>query len=238
VSNTKTFQAALILDSILREFLAPKAPKDKIIQTVSADATIKSALEAAGIAHTEVSKVYVDDKEASLGAFVKPADTVKAYGYKQMLLPRQSLRFAVDCNMAKAVTYLRMLGYSCFYENNIADARLADIARDDDRIVLSRDKRLFMRSKITKGRFVRSVKAHAQLKELVDFFGLTRYMEPFSRCVVCDTVLRRVAKKSIAHRLPPKIERSYSEFKYCENCDKVYWAGTHYKDMMRVIAGL
>ncbi len=234
----KRIAARFVLDATVREFLPAKKQQDVLCISVARDTTIKAALESSGIAHTEVRRVALGENEIKLDSFVPAGSTLQIIGYRQMQLPQEKLRFAVDCNMAKAVTYLRMLGYSCFYENNIADARLAEVAQSQERIVLSRDKRLFMRSKITKGRFVRASRAQSQLAELVAFFDLTKHMRPFTRCVVCDTPLQSVEKDSIVHRLPPKIKQFYTTFKYCAHCDKVYWAGTHYKRMMELIQKL
>ncbi len=222
----------------LRDFLPRKKRDPRLRLRVATTATIKDVAESAGIPHTEIKGVERNGREVFADDAVKQGDVLRLYPYTVFDTGVEPLHFAVDCNVAKCVKYLRMLGFSVYFENDIADGKLARVAAEQERIVLTRDKRLLMRKIIARGRYVRAVRAEEQLKELVAFFNLKEHMRPFTRCMVCDTPLREAEKAAVLDRLPPKVAAGYEEFKYCDKCDKVYWKGTHFKRMFALLKRL
>lgn len=49
-----------------------------------------------------------------------------------------------------------MLGFDCLYRNNYDDPELAQISHDENRILLTRDRRLLMRKQVIHGYCLRS----------------------------------------------------------------------------------
>ncbi|MBI3616682.1 MAG: hypothetical protein HY210_00430 [Candidatus Omnitrophica bacterium] len=66
-------------------------------------------------------------------------------------------------------------------------------------------------------------------------FDLAGKMRPFRLCLVCNGRIRRIAKSKIVHRLPPLTKRFCQEFYHCPSCDKIYWQGAHYKQLLKII---
>ena len=60
-------------------------------------------------------------------------------------------------------------------------------------------------------------------------------ISPLTRCIRCNGTLSVVEKQSVYHRLEPKTQRYYEEFRICDNCRQVYWKGSHFRKMNRLI---
>ena len=58
---------------------------------------------------------------------------------------------------------------------------------------------------------------------------------PFHRCTACNGILEPIDKESISDRLLPNTWQYYDEFRICPSCGKIYWKGSHYQRMKRLI---
>ena len=62
--------------------------------------------------------------------------------------------------------------------------------------------------------------------------GLSSQVGGRGRCTACNRVLEEVDKEQVVARLEPKTKKYYQEFHLCSNCDKVYWQGSHYQNLI------
>ena len=74
------------------------------------------------------------------------------------------------------------------------------------------------------------------LEETLDRFQLHGSIQPFGRCTRCNDELDPVDKQAVEHRLQPKTRRYYHEFWMCRGCGRVYWKGSHFQHMRRLVA--
>ncbi|WP_345976980.1 Mut7-C RNAse domain-containing protein [Sulfurimonas sp. HSL3-7] len=142
--------------------------------------------------------------------------------------------FIADCHLGKLAKYLRLMGFDTLYFSQIDDDDLASLALEQNRIILTRDKLLSERKNIPV-LLLDSMETKAQLQTLISHYRLKEHPAPFSRCIVCNTPLQVVEKEKIRHKLPQKIQRTFSHFEYCPHCDRVYWHGDHYRRMQRFL---
>ena len=147
--------------------------------------------------------------------------------------PLKKIRFIADLNVSKLATLLRMSGIDTEISQDLSDKEIASLAHEKQRIVLSKDLGLLKHRKITFGRYVRSVYPEDQLKEIINFFNLNPHLQPFSRCLRCNTSLTHVEKRDILSRLQPKTRLFFHNFKICTRCDKIYWKGSHHEGMVK-----
>jgi uncharacterized protein with PIN domain len=129
-----------------------------------------------------------------------------------------------------------MAGFDTLYDNNFDDSEIEDIALEQERVVLTRDRELLKRRTITHGCYVHSLKAAHQLREMVDRLDLAASMEPFTLCLHCNAPLRDVPKSEVADQLPPSVRELHEEFNTCDVCHRVFWKGSHYKRMTALLA--
>jgi uncharacterized protein with PIN domain len=131
-----------------------------------------------------------------------------------------------------------MLGFDTLFFDNGDDRDLAAISAEQQRILLSRDRDLLMRRVITHGCYVRSMPPLEQLVYVIERLDLCRAIKPFSRCINCNGRLEAVAKEKIEHRLLDDTREAFHEFRQCQECGQIYWKGSHYQKMQRLVKKL
>ncbi|HET9384930.1 MAG TPA: Mut7-C RNAse domain-containing protein, partial [Gemmatimonadales bacterium] len=76
------------------------------------------------------------------------------------------------------------------------------------------------------------------IEEVVDALQLTRALHPFTRCMTCNGRLAPVTRGRVAGLVPPRVYRRFRAFTRCRNCQRIYWRGTHYVRLRRMVARL
>ena len=192
-------------------------------------ATLKNAIEALGVPHTEVGALLVNGEPATLQRIVRQGDVVHVQAPGSGSDP--DLRFVADAHLGGLARFLRMLGFDTLHENALADEEIRRLAQEAGRIVLTRDRELLKCGEITRGAYVRALKPEAQLREIGERYSLAASARPFTLCLRCNLPLQQVDKSEIAARLPPQVQRLHERFMRCPGCDGVFWPGSHYERM-------
>ena len=144
-------------------------------------------------------------------------------------------RFIADVHLGKLARYLRMLGFDTVYKNSFSLNELISIVQKEDRILLSRNAAFADNDAITSFA-IRHEKPFMQLKMVVDHFRLQEKIHPFSRCIVCNGLIEYVSKERIIDSLEQNTIASFNEFWQCQLCSRIYWKGSHYEQMQKLIA--
>lgn len=226
----------------LNDFL-PRAQRGRPVTLPwSAHETVKHLVEVAGVPHPEIAALAVNGAPASFDARVAPGAVIDVYppeeappGGVPLRPPLAELRFACDVHLGRLAAYLRMLGFDTLYRNDQSDAELVDLARAEERVLLTRDVRLLMRGAVTYGAFVRATTSEAQMREVARRYGLRAGARPFRRCMRCNGLTAPVEKAAILDQLQPKTRRYYDEFWRCQVCGQIYWRGSHVERMQELI---
>jgi uncharacterized protein len=140
------------------------------------------------------------------------------------------MRFIADVMLGRLARMMRFRGYDVEYDNHISDEEL--LRKSRHRIVLTKDRQLTSRIKPARVYLVQGSNSERQLEEIAQQFPQKL---PAVRCLVCNSKIKRVAKRKVEHLIPPFIFRRYSEFYFCRACRRIYWPGTHYERMSRMI---
>ncbi|MBN1552490.1 Mut7-C RNAse domain-containing protein, partial [bacterium] len=119
--------------------------------------------------------------------------------------------------------------------NDFDDPDLADISAGEKRILLTRDRELLKRSKVSHGYYVRHTNPRKQFKEILQRFDLRSAIRPFQRCPVCNASLEKVNLEDIREKLPNTTAQIFREFRECPGCGRVYWKGSHYQALKSFI---
>jgi len=229
----------------LNDLLPPPRRAGCIVHSLETPASVKDVIEALGVPHTEVDLVLVNGESVEFSWLVHDGDRVGVYPvFRSIDITRlthvraqgySEKRFVVDTHLGRLAAYLRILGFDSLYRNDYQDEDLAQISRDEERILLTRDRGLLKRSVVTRGFFVREAHPRQQLLEVLRRFDLSGSIAAFRRCVHCNTLLEPASKELITERLPPKTRRYYNEFRICPGCRRIYWKGSHYQRMQGLI---
>lgn len=136
--------------------------------------------------------------------------------------------------VGKLARYMRMAGYDVMYINNASDDQIIKIARETDRIILTRDSLMLARREFKKGiikyLYIKEDKLENQLDQIK--LDLKVSLKPnLVRCIECNEKLIKVKKEDVKNKVPPYVYKTQKNFLYCKNCDKYYWRGTHYQNI-------
>jgi len=148
------------------------------------------------------------------------------------------LRFIADDHAAKLARWLRLLGYDTLHFGAIEDGRLAELARTEGRIVLTRDTTLACRFPAIEVFRLEDEDPFRQLVAVVRRYGLDCESHAFTRCMVCNSPLEPIDKEEWRDSIPPKAFLLCKNFARCKGCGKLYWDGTHYLRMKERLAAL
>jgi uncharacterized protein with PIN domain len=229
----------------LNDFLPASKHKKTFIYTFTGNPSIKDAVEAIGVPHTEIDLILVNGRSVDFHYRLQKGDVVSVYPMFESLdispvirlrsLPLRRTAFVLDTQLGKLAKLLRSLGFDALYRNDYSDSDIIRISADEKRIILTRDKSLLKQKIVTHGYWMRSASPDEQVREVIKRLDISTQMRPFERCTVCNGLVESVDKEEIVHRIPPKTKAHYHEFTRCLDCGKIYWKGSHYQRMQNRI---
>lgn len=203
-------------------------------------ATLKNAVEALGVPHTEVALARVNGGTATLARIVRAEDEIEVLPWTLAASPQPlpDAGFVADAHLGGLARFLRMLGYDTVHHNGISDAEIRRLAQEDRRLVLSRDRELLKCREVSSGCYVHARTPEQQLREVSARFALASRARPFTLCLACNLPLERVEKAEIRARLPERVAELQARFMRCPGCDRIYWPGSHYRRMQEALERL
>ncbi|MEW8507571.1 MAG: Mut7-C RNAse domain-containing protein [Candidatus Thiodiazotropha sp.] len=232
----------------LNDFLPQGLRKRKFIHRYSQGEPIKHVIESVGVPHTEVEVILVNGESVDFDYLLQADDRVSIYPLFESMdvspllrlrpEPLRRLRFIADAHLGRLARYLRLLGFDCLFFNDAGDSKLVSISVDEGRVLLTRDRGLLMHRNLTHGCFIHATEPRQQLKEILRRLQLEALCNPFTRCMECNGLLVAEDKKRIEAELPENVRRHYNEFRCCDQCARIYWKGSHFRELQAFIASL
>ncbi len=229
----------------LNDFLPREKRQRTFVQEYVLPGSIKDAIENIGVPHTEVDLILVDGESVDFDYRLRDGDRVSVYPVFEALdisgvtrlrpRPLRVNRFVLDCHLGRLAGYLRMLGFDSLFRGDYHDDTLLRISVEQRRILLTRDLELLKRKQLQRGYYVRATKPRQQAAEVIRRLQLESSIRPFTRCIACNGTLAKVRKEEIRSLLPENTDRYFDEFIQCRDCLRVYWKGSHYERMQRLV---
>jgi hypothetical protein len=229
----------------LNRFLPPEKRQKSLYYPLNGPLTAKHMVEAGGIPHTEVNALIANGCPVTFDYILQPGDRLAVYPEFTSLdtadLPQlrpplpQPPRFVADVHLGRLATYLRLLGFDTLYPDDFDDEILAQISHDEERVLLTRDRRLLMRKIVVYGCCLHSHNSYEQLQTVLRHYDLFDLIDPWQRCLRCNGRLNPVPKEAILDRLEAKTKRYFDDFRLCEECQHIYWKGSHYAALQEFI---
>jgi uncharacterized protein with PIN domain len=144
-------------------------------------------------------------------------------------IPPKEITFIADAMLGRLARWLRFIGYDTLYYPGITDNDLIKLAREQERIILTRDTRLIQRKGIKAFALIQADDALHQISEVITLFRLKQFA-PLSRCVSCNGMLSEIPDKAtIKDSVPEFVFLKSKNFLKCNSCGKIYWEGSHPK---------
>lgn len=148
-------------------------------------------------------------------------------------------RFLVDRMLGSLCRYLRFMGYDAESANAYSegdkkeDTVLLKRALREDRLLLTKDRELASRGD-EQAVLIMDEDVIAQVGQL-SRAGLIEPELRLTRCSICNTNLRRATGEEIEDTAYAPDEKDELTFFWCPNCLKLYWMGSHGKNLEKRI---
>ncbi len=232
----------------LNEHLPEDIRKKEFSYEFTGRPSVKNSIQAIGIPHSEVDLILVDGEAVDFSYQMQGGEKISVYPVFESLdisplvrlrpKPLRESHFIVDVNLGKLALKLRLLGFDTLFRNDFEDDEIVETALREKRIILTRDKGILKQNAVTHGYFLRNDDPKKQLKELVERLQLQNSFEPLTRCTVCNSMLQKTDKQQLESQLPSDTLRYYNEFWQCTGCKKLFWKGSHFRHIQKLVEEL
>jgi uncharacterized protein with PIN domain len=142
------------------------------------------------------------------------------------------VKFLADGMMGKLARWLRMLGQDVIYSVKFNDSELLELAKKEERVLLTKDFELYKRA-IIRGLdayYVEGKSESEHLAEVAKRYNLSLMINmDKSHCPICNTKLTVTPKEQLQREIEKNTFTYYDKFWKCPNCGQIYWQGAHWK---------
>ena len=141
------------------------------------------------------------------------------------------MKFVIDGMLGKLARWLRTMGHDVEYSNSTDDSMLLTIAKQQHRILLTRDFALYQHAvaKEIEAFYVEGQTEQERLAALAMRFGISLEIDmATSRCPKCNTPVKPVSTEKVADRVEKSTLEHIFNFWECPRCGQVYWQGAHW----------
>lgn len=196
----------------LNDFLPPGGRKRAFPYSFEGTPSVKDAIEAIGVPHTEVDLILVDGRSVRFDHRLSGGERVAVYPVFEGMdispltrlrpTPLRVSRFVLDVHLGKLARYLRLTGFDTVWRNDFDDQTIIDVANREQRIILTRDRGILRHGGVTHGYWLRATDPLEQIEEVVAALDLARQIRPFTRCLECNGLLRAIDREQAAQAVP------------------------------------
>lgn len=133
--------------------------------------------------------------------------------------------------------WLRIYGFDTSYAGpDMDDDEILWVSKNEDRILLTRDKNLInsARRENIKNIKITSTELDEQIKTTLKGKNIDED-KILSRCIICNSLVYDIKKEDVRDKVPERIFKSTNKFWSCPKCQKIYWKGSHYENMIEKI---
>ena len=142
----------------------------------------------------------------------------------------KDVKFAADRMLGRLVKWLRVLGEDVVYGPHLTGYGLIRAARREDRLILTRDRRLKQKQPPDMI-LIDSDHYQEQLRQVIRECGLAPGATLFTRCLECNALLQARPKQSVRALVPAYVFATQDQFSWCPECRRIYWPATHHQRM-------
>lgn len=138
--------------------------------------------------------------------------------------------FICDQMCSELGRWLRIAGYDTeIIQTSMLDQKIFEKAVKDQRLLLTRDK--YFKQLDPEGKtaiYLRSENLDEWAEQLKEEVGVNWLFCPFSRCLQCNSVLKKTLQLPEEDK---KIPKNVTEFWICPTCQHLFWRGSHTERM-------
>ncbi len=216
--------------------LLPREHRDQVFRvSFELPSGLRDLIQATGIPHVELESVLLNGNRVDYSHRVDDGDHLELVSKYPLAHPPDSVAFVLDVHLGRLAHYLRLFGVDTTHDPGTEDAELAGRAADEKRILLTRDRLLLMRAKLECGSYVRATDPKSQIGEVIHRFALREVVRPLTRCLECNGELEPATREEAKGQIPDPVWQHHEDFSRCPSCHRIYWKGSHYARMLRLV---
>ena len=147
--------------------------------------------------------------------------------------------FLVDSMLGNIARKFRLLGFDSKYFSTIKKEQFLAIAKNENRVVVTKDHHL---SNICSKQNIATIELFNvnetdQIIEICKKLNIPKCKinMNYIRCTLCNGVIESIEKKKILDIIPAKVTQNIEYFWICNSCNKIYWEGTHIRNLQKFI---
>lgn len=145
-------------------------------------------------------------------------------------------KFLLDGMLGSLARWLRICGYEAEYVQSLPDDEFLGRTAEGGSVLLTRDELLFRKAqRAGLDAFIVVGEGDAErLASVARRFHL-ELNTVSSRCPVCGGSLSNAVKAELTGKVPAGSLEAYDEFWVCFSCGKVFWRGSHWRNIQATI---
>ena len=147
--------------------------------------------------------------------------------------------FLVDGMLGNIAKKLRLFGFDSEYFSDINDSKLIEKAKNENRIIISRDRHLIDRANKNDVLSIYVTKEN-EIEQFLEILETTNLQldeisGDVARCTKCNSTTSQISKLKIGNKIPQGVLEFNDKFWKCDKCDQIYWEGTHIKNLQEFV---
>ncbi len=144
------------------------------------------------------------------------------------------MKLLCDEMLMRLGRWLRAAGYdTAIAHSGGADREIVAQAAREGRVLITCDRKIAEHKRAASRLILLETQGlHAQAREVAGRLHIDWMYRPFSRCLVCNTLLERGDDKHFS-MVPQESRKAIDEVYVCPGCSKTYWHGSHVARMRR-----
>jgi len=150
--------------------------------------------------------------------------------------------FLVDAMLGNIAKKLRLLGYDSEFSSNMSDGELILKAKNENRIIVTKDELLSCQAR-KKNVPIIHVTKNIEVEQLVQIYKNLELSKSTisgtnTRCTICNSQLDSIDKDQVGTKVPNSVLEQTDHFWKCSECDRIYWEGSHIKNLQKFVMEL
>ncbi|MGB9635123.1 MAG: DUF5615 family PIN-like protein, partial [Candidatus Micrarchaeia archaeon] len=146
------------------------------------------------------------------------------------------MKLLFDEMLGNTASWVRILGIDSAYVRDMDDDSVIRLAKRQNRILITRDKLLAEKgqSKGVRTILLKTTDIAEQLCTLRNTLNLKFGFPDRTRCPGCNMPLKITGKDNVKEIIPRNVLARHRKFWFCKKCNKAYWEGSHWKNILRM----
>jgi uncharacterized protein with PIN domain len=145
------------------------------------------------------------------------------------------MKFIADVMLGRLAKRMRLAGFDVLYDRGLADNDVIRLSLEQERVILTRDAGLASRPLARNHLLIRSDRRDEQFRQVLRSFPAGPGTDVLTRCSRCNVRLTAADRNEVRDRVPEHVYATMDRFFACGQCGRIYWKGSHVRNMRGVV---